>query len=64
MTQQFVRLGDFTAFQGGIRMIDNDTLIGKWMAADLSALADPLRNFVEPGSNQLTFYFILTRIKT
>jgi cholesterol oxidase len=61
MTQEFVRLSDSSAFQGQIRMIDNDTLIGKWVAADLSSLADPLRNFVEPGSSQLTFYYILTR---
>jgi hypothetical protein len=64
MTQEFVRLSDFAGFQGQIRMIDNDTLIGKWVAADLSALADPLRNFVEPGPSQLTFYYILTRSKT
>ena len=45
-------------------MIDNDTLIGKWVASDLSSsLVDPLRNFVEPGSNQVTFYYILTRAK-
>ena len=65
MTPEYVRLGDLTAFQGEIRMIDNDTLIGKWVASDLlSTLADPLRNFVEPGSNQLTFYYVLTRVKT
>ena len=63
MTPEFLRLSDFTAFQGEIRMIDNDTLIGKWIAPDLSSLADPLRNFVEPGPNQLTFYYILTRVK-
>ncbi|MGO8815166.1 MAG: GMC family oxidoreductase N-terminal domain-containing protein [Terriglobia bacterium] len=63
MTQPFVRLTDFTAFQGEIRMIDNDTLIGKWVATDLSSLADQLRNFVEPAANQLTFYYILTRVK-
>jgi hypothetical protein len=63
MTPEFVRLSDFTALQGEIRMIDNDTLIGKWVAPDLSSLADPLRNFVEPGPNQLTFYYILTRVK-
>ena len=62
MTPEFVRLSDFTAFQGEIRMIDNYTLIGKWVAPDLSSLADPLRNFVEPGPNQLTFYYILTRV--
>jgi hypothetical protein len=46
-------------------MIDNDTLIGKWVASDLvSSLVDPLRNFLEPASNQWTFYYILTRTKT
>jgi hypothetical protein len=65
MTQEFVRLSNFTAFQGEIRMIDNDTLIGKWIASDLlSSLTDPLRSFLEPGSNQWTFYYILTRTKT
>jgi hypothetical protein len=64
MTQESVRLSDSSAFQGEIRMIDNDTLIGKWVARDLASFADPLRNFVEPGSGQLTFYYILTRSKT
>ena len=64
ITQEFVRLSDATVFQGEIRMIDSDTLIGKWVAADLASLADPLRNFVEPGPKQLTFYYILTRVKT
>jgi cholesterol oxidase len=65
MTPEYIRLSDFTAFQGEIRMIDNDTLIGKWVASDLlSTLADPLRNCVEPGPNQLTFYYILARVKT
>jgi hypothetical protein len=64
MTPEFAQLSDFSVFQGEIRMIDTDTLIGKWATADLlSTLADPLRNFVEPGSNQLTFYYILTRVK-
>jgi hypothetical protein len=65
LTPEFVRLSDFTAFQGEIRMIDNDTLIGKWVASDLvSSLLDPLRNYLETGSNQVTFYYILTRVKT
>ncbi len=65
MTPEYVRLSDATVFQGEIRMIDTDTLIGKWVASDLlSTLADPLRNFVEPGANELTFYYILARAKT
>jgi membrane glycosyltransferase len=63
MTPEFARLSDVTAFQGEIRMIDTDTLIGKWVAADLSSLADSLRNFVESSPSQLTFYYILTRVK-
>jgi hypothetical protein len=64
MTPEFVQLSDLSVFQGEIRMIDNDTLIGKWAATDLQpTLADPLRCYVEPGSNQVTFYFILTRMK-
>ena len=61
-TQEFVRLTDFTPVQGEIRMIDNNTLIGKWAVTDLpSPLAAALRDFVELASNQLKFYFILTR---
>ena len=64
MTSEFVRMNDFTAFQGEIRMIDQDTLIGKWVTAELSSLTDPLRNFLEPGSNDFMFYYVLTRAKT
>lgn len=64
MTPEFVELSDFTSFQDEIRMIDNDTLIGKWVSTDLpSNLVDPLRNYVEPASNQLAFYYVLTRSK-
>jgi cholesterol oxidase len=62
MTPEFVRLSDFTSFRDEIRMIDDETMIGKWVSTDLpESLADPLRNYVEPGSNQLAFYYILTR---
>ena len=62
MTPEFVRLSDFTSFRDEIRIIDKDTLIGKWVASDLlPSLADPLRNYVEPGSNQSAFYYVLTR---
>ncbi|MFB3922934.1 MAG: GMC family oxidoreductase N-terminal domain-containing protein [Terriglobia bacterium] len=61
MTPEFVRLDDFTSFHDEIRMIDNNTMIGKWVASDLFSLAEPLRNCVEPYSNRLGFYYVLTR---
>jgi hypothetical protein len=65
MTPEYVQLSDFTSFQEQIRMIDNDTMIGKWVSSDIfPSLADPLRNYVEPGSSQLAFYYILTRVKS
>ena len=59
---EFARVSDASAVQGEIRMIDANTLIGKWVVADLLAsLVDPLRHFTEPGPSQVTFYFVLTR---
>jgi hypothetical protein len=64
MTPEFIKLSDFTSFQDEIRMIDNDMMIGKWVSSDLlPSLAEPLRDYVEPGSNRLAFYYILTRSK-
>ena len=64
LTPAYARVSDLTVFQSEIRMIDHDTLIGKWTVKDLLAsFADSLRNFTEPGANQLTFYFILTRVR-
>ncbi len=63
-TEEFVRLVDFTAFHDEIRLIDPDTLIGKWVSPDMSpVLLAWLRNYVEPGANRLGFYYILKRAK-
>ncbi len=63
-TPDFVRLVDFTEFHDEIRMIDQETLIGKWISPDLSPLLlAGLRNYVEPGSNRLAFYYLLKRAK-
>lgn len=63
-TEPFVRLVDFTTFHDEIRMIDQDTLIGKWVSRELSpVLLAGLRNYVEPGADRLGFYYILKRAK-
>jgi len=63
-TEEFVRLVDFTAFHDEIRLIDPDTLIGKWVSPDMSpVLLAGLRNYVEPVANRLGFYYILKRAK-
>jgi cholesterol oxidase len=62
MTNDFVRLTDPTGFHDEIRMIDQNTLIGKWVSPELSpALADGLRNYLEPAASHFAFYCILTR---
>jgi hypothetical protein len=62
MTNDFVRLTDPTGFKDEIRMIDQNTLIGKWISPELdSALLDSLRSYLEPSTKGFVFYFILTR---
>jgi hypothetical protein len=62
MTNDFVRLSDSTGFQDEIRMIDQDTLIGKWSSPGLDpTLLDALREYLEPAANSFVFRFILTR---
>ncbi len=63
-TQDFVRLVDFTTFHDEIRMIDQETLIGKWVSTEMSQLLlAGLSNYIEPGQNRLAFYYILKRVK-
>jgi hypothetical protein len=63
-TDEFVRLVDFTEFHDEIRMIDSETMIGKWASPDLGPLAVAgLRNYLEPGGDRLAFYYILKRAK-
>jgi hypothetical protein len=63
-TEEFVRLVDFTEFHDEIRLIDPDTMIGKWVSPELNpVLLTAIRNYVEPGKNRLAFYYILKRAK-
>ena len=63
-TDEFVRLVDFTQFHDEIRLIDEETLIGKWVSPELSPLLLPgLRNYLEPGQDRVGFYYILKRAK-
>jgi hypothetical protein len=62
MTNDFVRLADPTGFHDEIRIIDQNTLIGKWVSPELGpAFLDGLRSYLEPAANGFVFYYILTR---
>ena len=61
-TNDFVRLVDFTTFHDEIRLIDADTMIGKWVSIDLDPmLLQSLQDYIEPHSDRFAFYYILNR---
>jgi choline dehydrogenase-like flavoprotein len=63
-TDEFMRLVDFTAFHDEVRLIDDDTLIGKWVSPEMSQmLLRGLQHYVEPGAHRVAFYYILNRVK-
>lgn len=66
-TDEFVELVDFTRFHDEIRMIDNQTMIGKWVSPSAPAWLNnslvhkALEGYLEPGKDRLAFYYLLTR---
>lgn len=61
-TSEFVRLIDFTTFHDEIRLIGADTLIGKWVSAEVTpSLLQGLQNYIEPRSDRFAFYYVLNR---
>lgn len=61
-TNEFVRLIDFTSFHDEIRMIDQETLIGKWVSPELNPdLVRWLGPYLEPRGDRFGFYYILKR---
>ena len=57
---------DFTRFHDEIRMIDAQTMIGKWVSTAAPAWLNPLlqkalAGYLEPGENRIAFYYLLTR---
>ncbi len=62
-TDEFLRLDDFTVFHDEIRMIDGETMIGKWVSPELPpALLYALEDYVEPGESRFAFYYVLNRV--
>jgi hypothetical protein len=62
------RLGDlseqFGAFGHEVRMIDSDTVIGKWIFPEMSPLLlKALRNYGEPETNRLAVYYLARRAR-
>jgi hypothetical protein len=61
-TPEFVQLMDFTMFHDEIRMIDADTLIGKWVSPELNPdLLGGLRPWLEPLGDRFALRYILRR---
>ncbi|MGH9470003.1 MAG: GMC family oxidoreductase N-terminal domain-containing protein, partial [Terriglobia bacterium] len=67
-TEEFVRLIDFTSFHDEIRIIDDRTMIGKWVSPSGQAwlnnglLRKALEGYLEPGQDRFAFYYLLTRV--
>ncbi|HEV2417557.1 MAG TPA: GMC family oxidoreductase, partial [Terriglobia bacterium] len=65
-TSDAVEMFDFTRFHDEIRMIDGQTMIGKWVSPPAPAWLTPLiekalAGYLEPGKDRLAFYYLLTR---
>ena len=55
---------DLTPSSNDMRVLDDNTVLGKWTAATLDpAITPALRNYVEPYAGHFTFYYILQRAK-
>ncbi|MGH9431621.1 MAG: hypothetical protein ACRD3T_08765, partial [Terriglobia bacterium] len=63
MTDEFAQLVAPPACLNEIRMIDADTMIGKWVSAELSPnLLTGLRSYSEPAGDRCAFYYVLARV--
>lgn len=65
-TNDAVEMFDFTRFHDEIRMIDDQTMIGKWVSPAAPAWLNPivqkaLAGYLEQGKDRLAFYYLLTR---
>ena len=61
-TGEFLRLDDFTVFHDEIRLIDEDTMIGKWVSPELPpGLLRTIEDYLEPDGDRFGFYYVLTR---
>jgi Choline dehydrogenase and related flavoproteins len=61
-SEEFVHITDSAMFRHELRMIDSDTMIGRWAATEPSAaLLQGLQQHLEPAGNRFVFYYLLTR---
>lgn len=66
-TDEFARLSNFGTFDSEVRMIDDKTLIGKWISPagvpwlKSTLVQEALKGYLEPGRDRLAFYYILER---
>jgi len=59
-----VQLIDFTSFHDEIRIIDEETLVGKWVSPELNPdMLRGLSSYLEPQGDRFAFYYILKRAK-
>jgi hypothetical protein len=68
-TDEFVELLDFTSFHDEVRMVDDSTMIGKWVSPagagwlNNSIVQRALKGYLEPGKDRFAFYYVLSRSK-
>ncbi|MGH9449913.1 MAG: GMC oxidoreductase, partial [Terriglobia bacterium] len=66
-TPDAAEMFDSLRFHDEIRMIDGETMIGKWVSPTVPAwlgrlgLETALAGYLEPGRDRLAFYYLLTR---
>ncbi|UCD58928.1 MAG: hypothetical protein JSV16_07420, partial [Candidatus Hydrogenedentota bacterium] len=64
MTDEFVRMTDFTSVHDELRLIDEETLIGKWISTEINhLLLRGMQHFAELQGDRLAFCYVLKRIK-
>jgi hypothetical protein len=62
VSPEFPLPGSLASMQEGLRMIDGQTMLGRWPMPDISAgLFLNLRDYVETGRGRPAYYWVLTR---
>lgn len=63
LSDEFTHASDIAGLRDEIRIIDRDTVIGKWPTPELHPLLlRGLEDYLEPGGNRFVYYYVLSRV--